>query len=40
MNDQSLETVIDQAWENRNGLNGSTTGEVREAVEHALNLLD
>lgn len=40
MTDRSLENTIDQAWENRAGINASTRGEVREAVEHALNLLD
>ena len=40
MNDQSLETVIDQAWENRADLGTSTTGEIRDAVNHALNMLD
>ncbi|MCK5425006.1 MAG: 2,3,4,5-tetrahydropyridine-2,6-dicarboxylate N-succinyltransferase [Emcibacter sp.] len=40
MTDQSLENTIDQAWENRAEINSSTTGDVREAVDHALNLLD
>ncbi len=40
MTDQSLESTIDLAWENQADINGSTTGEVREAVEHALDLLD
>lgn len=40
MPDQSLEVVIDQAWEDRANLTPSTKGEVREAVEHALNELD
>ncbi|MFC7048812.1 2,3,4,5-tetrahydropyridine-2,6-dicarboxylate N-succinyltransferase [Emcibacter nanhaiensis] len=40
MTDKSLEQVIEQAWENRAGLTTSTTGEVREAVEETLNLLD
>ena len=40
MDEHSLETLIDQAWENRGEINISTKGEVREAVDHALNLLD
>ncbi|WP_417320009.1 2,3,4,5-tetrahydropyridine-2,6-dicarboxylate N-succinyltransferase [Emcibacter sp.] len=40
MTDKSLEQVIEQAWENRAELNASTTGEMRDAVEEALNLLD
>ncbi len=40
MTDQSLESTIDLAWENQADINSSTTGEVREAVEHALDLLD
>ncbi|MDB2683133.1 2,3,4,5-tetrahydropyridine-2,6-dicarboxylate N-succinyltransferase [Alphaproteobacteria bacterium] len=35
-----LETVINQAWEDRSGLSSDTQGEVREAVQDALNLLD
>jgi 2,3,4,5-tetrahydropyridine-2-carboxylate N-succinyltransferase len=40
MTDPSLENTIDQAWENRAEISSSTMGEVREAVDHALNLLD
>ncbi len=40
MDEHSLETLIDQAWENRDEINISTKGEVREAVDHALSLLD
>lgn len=40
MTDPSLENTIDQAWEDRAEISASTTGEVREAVDHALNLLD
>ncbi len=36
----SLEKVIDAAFENRDSINVSTKGEVRDAVESALNLLD
>ncbi|MEZ5758406.1 MAG: 2,3,4,5-tetrahydropyridine-2,6-dicarboxylate N-succinyltransferase [Emcibacteraceae bacterium] len=40
MHDQSLETVINQAWEDRDTLNPSTRGQVRDAVIEALNMLD
>lgn len=40
MQDQSLEMTIDQAWENRNELGAATSGEIRDAVDHALDLLD
>ena len=36
----SLETTIVDAFERRDAIDGSTTGEVRDAVETALNLLD
>ncbi|MBB4063830.1 2,3,4,5-tetrahydropyridine-2,6-dicarboxylate N-succinyltransferase [Gellertiella hungarica] len=36
----SLEKVIDAAFENRDTINAATKGEVRDAVETALNLLD
>jgi 2,3,4,5-tetrahydropyridine-2,6-dicarboxylate N-succinyltransferase len=36
----SLERTIDAAFEDRENVNVSTRGEVRDAVEHALNLLD
>jgi len=36
----SLETTIETAFENRDSVDTSTQGEVREAVEEALNLLD
>jgi 2,3,4,5-tetrahydropyridine-2-carboxylate N-succinyltransferase len=36
----SLKTTIDTAFEQRDGINAKTGGEVREAVETALNLLD
>ncbi len=35
-----LASIIDQAWEDRASLGTDTTGEVREAVEEALNMLD
>lgn len=36
----SLESVIEAAWENRAEISVSTRGEVRDAVQEALNLLD
>jgi 2,3,4,5-tetrahydropyridine-2-carboxylate N-succinyltransferase len=36
----SLESVIEAAWENRAEISASTRGEVRDAVQEALNLLD
>ncbi|MCB1384009.1 MAG: 2,3,4,5-tetrahydropyridine-2,6-dicarboxylate N-succinyltransferase, partial [Notoacmeibacter sp.] len=36
----ALETVIEKAFEEREGISTSTRGEVRDAVETALNLLD
>ena len=35
-----LQTVIEQAWENRAAVNPQTAGEVRDAVETALDSLD
>ena len=35
-----LQTVIEQAWENRAAVNPQTTGDVRDAVEKALESLD
>lgn len=35
-----LETIINDAWENRDAISFDTKGEQREAVEHALNMLD
>jgi 2,3,4,5-tetrahydropyridine-2-carboxylate N-succinyltransferase len=36
----SLQTTIEAAWEGRDAVNASTTGDVRNAVEKALDLLD
>jgi len=36
----ALQSTIDQAWDAREGLGTSTTGEARDAVEEALRLLD
>lgn len=35
-----MENIINQAWDNRDQINASTTGDVRDAVEGALNKLD
>jgi 2,3,4,5-tetrahydropyridine-2-carboxylate N-succinyltransferase len=40
MSKAALEKTIDAAWEARDGVNLQTRGEVREAVETALELLD
>ena len=40
MTDQQLQNTIEAAWENRDSLNPSTGGEVREAIEAALDGLD
>jgi 2,3,4,5-tetrahydropyridine-2-carboxylate N-succinyltransferase len=40
MNDSQLQTAIDKAWEGRDALSTSTKGEVRDAVEAALDALD
>ena len=36
----ALETTVDRAFEERDGISTSTRGEVRDAIEAALNLLD
>ena len=36
----ALETTIETAWENRDAVNFDTRGEIRDAVEAALNMLD
>jgi len=40
MANTDLTSIIESAWEQRNLLNPSTVGEVREAIEAALDLLD
>ena len=40
MNIDTLESTIDQAWENRDQISPETKGEERDAIEHALSLLD
>ena len=37
---EQLQSVIDQAWEQRDTISAATTGDVREAVDAALELLD
>lgn len=37
---EALRTVIEQAWEERDAISGSTGGEVREAVRSAIDALD
>ena len=40
MTSQSLQTAIEAAWDARDGVTAATKGQVREAVESALNMLD
>jgi 2,3,4,5-tetrahydropyridine-2-carboxylate N-succinyltransferase len=40
MSDQTLIATINQAWEDRDTLNTDTTGEIRDAVNEALNMMD
>ncbi|MDX2102076.1 MAG: 2,3,4,5-tetrahydropyridine-2,6-dicarboxylate N-succinyltransferase [Alphaproteobacteria bacterium] len=40
MTDQQLEAIVSEAWEQRDSLSSTTGGEVREAVEAALEALD
>ena len=40
MTDARLQTLIEQAWESRASINPETTGDVRDAVETALEALD
>lgn len=40
VNQNDLESTINQAWDDRDSLSIETKGEVREAVEDSLNLLD
>ncbi len=39
-NTNELETIVNAAWEARDGINAATKGSVREAVDAALSLLD
>lgn len=38
--DTSMEDIINQAWEERDSVSTDTTGEIRDAVNEALNMLD
>ena len=40
MSSSNLETTINNAWDNRDSLGTDTTGEVRDAVDTALNMID
>jgi 2,3,4,5-tetrahydropyridine-2-carboxylate N-succinyltransferase len=40
MQTSNLESIIETAWEKRDAVNSGTRGEIRDAVEHALDLLD
>jgi 2,3,4,5-tetrahydropyridine-2-carboxylate N-succinyltransferase len=40
MQDTSLEPIIEAAWQKRDAVNSGTRGEIRDAVEAALDLLD
>jgi 2,3,4,5-tetrahydropyridine-2-carboxylate N-succinyltransferase len=40
MDQGALQKAIDGAWERRDGVNNQTRGEVREAVDATLELLD
>jgi 2,3,4,5-tetrahydropyridine-2-carboxylate N-succinyltransferase len=40
MSNANLQAVIENAWDNRDSVSTSTTGEIRDAVETALELLD
>ena len=40
MQNSSLETIIEAAWEKRDAVNSGTQGEIRSAVRAALDLLD
>ena len=37
---ETLERIIDDAWEQRSDINAQTTGDIRDAVDDALNKLD
>ena len=40
MSTEQLQSIIDAAWDDRDNVNLQTTGEVRDAVETALDMLD
>jgi len=40
MNTSKLQSIIDAAWEGRDAITTGTTGDVRDAVNTAMDLLD
>ena len=40
MGDSQLESIIDKAWEDRESITSATSGEIRDAVEAALESMD
>ena len=40
MGDSQLESTIDKAWEDRESITSATSGEIRDAVEAALESMD
>ena len=40
MDTNQLEQIIDNAWDDRDNVSLTTTGEIRDSVGEALNLLD
>ena len=40
MSQAQLETAVEAAWDKRDTITPSTTGEIRESIEHTLNALD
>jgi len=40
MQNTSLEPIVEAAWQTRDAVNAGTRGEIRDAVEAALELLD
>ena len=40
MTNETLQTIIETTWDNRDTIGTETTGESREAVEQALEMLD
>ena len=40
MSNAQLETAIESAWEDRDAISPTTTGETRDAIEDTLNALD
>ena len=40
MGEGQLESIIDKAWEGRESITSATTGDIRDAVEAALEAMD